>query len=58
VVPGWFDKFLPWRHAAIREFDKLVLLCPSAEFSAGAVAEEFAELLQGSDPLRGVTLLA
>jgi len=90
VVPGWFDKFLPWRHAAIHKFDKLVLLCPSAEFTADlpfgkipdrsdfkrlphaervryweqciaradALAEEFAELLQGSDPLRGVTLLA
>ena len=34
VVPGWFDKFLPWRQAAIEEIDNLVLLCPSAEFVA------------------------
>lgn len=34
VVPGWFDKFLPWRQAAIEEIDKLVLLCPSTEFVA------------------------
>lgn len=34
VIPGWFDKFLPWRKAAIHEIDKLVLLCPSEEFVA------------------------
>ena len=34
VVPGWFDKFLPWRQAAIHEVDNLVLLCPSDEFIA------------------------
>ena len=34
VVPGWFDKVLPWRQAAIHEIDKLVLLCPSEEFIA------------------------
>jgi Patatin-like phospholipase len=34
VVPGWFDKFLPWRRAAIQQFDRLVLICPSAEFIA------------------------
>jgi hypothetical protein len=89
VVPGWFDKFLPWRKAAIDDIDNLVLLCPSAEFTAGlpfgkipdrsdfsrfkhaervryweqciecskALAEEMAEVMQGSDPLRGATLL-
>jgi hypothetical protein len=89
VIPGWFDKFLPWRKAAIHEVDKLVLLCPSEEFIAtlplgkipdrsdftrmsheqrvryweqcvqrsAALAEEFAELLACSDPLRGATLL-
>ena len=87
--PGWFDKFLPWRKAAIDDIDKLVLLCPSEAFTADlpfgkipdrsdfsrlaheervryweqcierskALAEEFAELLQCSDPLRGATLL-
>ena len=34
VIPGWFDKFLPWRQAAIHEVDNLVLLCPSAAFIA------------------------
>ena len=90
VVPGWFDKFLPWRQAAIHHVDKLVLLCPSREFTAAlplgkipdrsdftalphaervgywqacvargqALAEEFWELLQGGDPLRGATVLA
>jgi hypothetical protein len=89
VIPGWFDKFLPWRKAAIDDIDKLVLLCPSEAFTADlpfgkipdrsdfshlphdkrvryweqcverskALAEEFAELLQCSDPLRGATLL-
>ncbi len=34
LVPGWFDKFLPWRHTGISEAEKLVLLCPSEEFIA------------------------
>jgi len=34
VFPGWFDKFLPWRSAALHRYDRLVLLCPSAEFIA------------------------
>lgn len=89
VVPGWFDKFLPWRKSAIHDVDKLVLLCPGQEFTAGlpfgkipdradfsrlehtervqyweqciehskALAEEMAEVLVGSDPLRGATVL-
>jgi hypothetical protein len=89
VVPGWFDKFLPWRKAAIDDVDKLVLLCPSQEFTADlpmgkipdrsdfsrlehservryweqcverskSLAEEMAEVLHGSDPLRGATVL-
>jgi hypothetical protein len=88
VIPGWFDKFLPWRKAAIGEIDHLVLLCPSEEFIADlphgkipdrsdfsrmtheerlrywqqcverskALAEEFAELVQGDDPLRNATI--
>ncbi|MFC1579236.1 patatin-like phospholipase family protein [Pseudomonadota bacterium] len=89
VVPGWFDKFLPWRQSAIHDRDALVLLCPSDEFIADlplgkipdrsdftrlqhqqrldywdqcierskVLAEEFAELLQSGDPLRGATVL-
>jgi Patatin-like phospholipase len=88
VVPGWFDKFLPWRRAAIDEIDNLVLLCPSAEFIADlplgkipdrsdfstlgheervryweqcvvrskALAEEFEQILDDSDPLRAATV--
>lgn len=88
IVPGWFDKFLPWRQAAIHEAERLVLLCPSDAFVAGlphgkipdrsdftrlppqeriryweqcvqasaALAEELAELVDGGDPLRGVTV--
>jgi len=32
VIPGWFDKFLPWRHA--RHTDNLLLLSPSPAFLA------------------------
>jgi len=88
VVPGWFDKFLPWRRAAIEEAEHLVLLCPSEDFTASlphgkipdrsdfsrfthearvayweecvrrsqALAEEFTELLEGGDPLRGAVV--
>ncbi|MDX1734700.1 MAG: patatin-like phospholipase family protein [Halioglobus sp.] len=34
VIPGWFDKFLPWRRAALHEVEKLVLVCPSEAFIA------------------------
>jgi hypothetical protein len=33
IIPGWFDKFLPWRQAGPHEADKLVLLCPSEAFT-------------------------
>ena len=88
VVPGWFDKFLPWRQAAVHEVENLVLLCPSEAFIADlphgkipdrsdftrfghdervaywehcverskALAEEFAELIDCGEPLRGATL--
>ena len=35
VVPGWFDKFLPWRKVQRSHFDNVLLVCPSAEFVAG-----------------------
>ncbi|QFU76958.1 patatin-like phospholipase family protein [Halioglobus maricola] len=86
IVPGWFDKFLPWRKAPIDDARRLVLLCPDERFvaglpegkipdrsdftrmseearisywqacveAAGAMAEEFASLVEGSDPLAGV----
>ena len=34
IVPGWFDKFLPWRKASLSGFEKLVMLCPSESFIA------------------------
>lgn len=34
VIPGWFDKHLPWRKVHERHFDNVVLLTPSREFVA------------------------
>lgn len=34
VVPGWFDKSLPWRRARARNFDRALLLAPSDAFVA------------------------
>jgi len=89
IIPGWFDKFLPWREAAISEIDNLVLLCPSDEWigslphgkipdrndfrrlgaeeriryweecieSSKALAQEFAQLVTGPDPLAHTHLI-
>ena len=35
LVPGWFDKLLPWRRARGESIDRTVLLCPSDDFVAG-----------------------
>lgn len=32
LIPGWFDKKLPWRRAAAANVDRTLLICPSAEF--------------------------
>jgi len=32
VVPGWFDKFAPWRKADPRNFDNVVMVTPSRAF--------------------------
>ena len=88
VIPGWFDKFLPHRRGRVDSTARLVLLCPTADFTADlpfgkipdrndftrlgeeerirywetcvarcqALAEEFASLVEGGDPLRGVTV--
>ena len=88
IIPGWFDKFLPWRQGAVSEARSLALLCPSDGFvsslpqgkipdrndfarmggeervrywehcisASSALAEEFAELVDGPDPMRGVTV--
>lgn len=34
VVPGWFDKSLPWRRARVRNFDRALLIAPSDAFVA------------------------
>lgn len=34
LVPGWFDKLLPWRRAGARALDRTVVLCPSEAFVA------------------------
>ena len=34
VIPGWFDKHLPWRKINDRHFDNVVLLTPSRKFVA------------------------
>jgi hypothetical protein len=34
IVPGWFDKFLPWRHHQPSHHRNTLLLCPSADFLA------------------------
>ncbi len=32
IVPGWFDKSLPWRRAGARNFGRTLLIAPSADF--------------------------
>lgn len=34
IVPGWFDKSLPWRRAGNRNFSRTLLIAPSPEFVA------------------------
>jgi hypothetical protein len=34
LVPGWFDKALPWRKPAPRNYDNVVFVAPTAEFIA------------------------
>jgi hypothetical protein len=34
VVPGWFDKSLPWRRARAKNFDRALIIAPSAAFVA------------------------
>ena len=32
VIPGWFDKFLPWRRINLENFSNVLFLIPSADF--------------------------
>lgn len=34
VIPGWFDKSLPWRRADRERLQDVLLLAPSAEYLA------------------------
>lgn len=34
IVPGWFDKALPWRRASGENFSRVLLIAPSREFVA------------------------
>ncbi len=34
VIPGWFDKRVPWRGVNIKNFENVVLVTPSVEFVA------------------------
>ena len=34
IVPGWFDKMLRWRRPPLKHFDNVVLLTPSAQWTA------------------------
>ena len=86
IIPGWFDKFLPWRRAEPALLENVVLVCPSPAYLARLpkgkipdrsdfpklshkervsywqacvdaseeLAEAFAELVDGPDPLAGV----
>ena len=34
MIPGWFDKFLPWRQRRYSRCTETGTLCPSEEFTA------------------------
>ncbi len=34
IIPGWFDKFTPWRKVDKRATDNMIMVYPSAEFVA------------------------
>jgi hypothetical protein len=89
IIPGWFDKMLPWRAQSRPAIDNLILMCPSRSFLATLphqkipdrsdfnrlsphqrvaywqtcvlqserLAEALYSLINGDDPLRGVTVI-
>ncbi len=89
MIPGWFDKMLPWRAQLRPAIDNLILMCPSRSFletlphqkipdrsdfrrlsphqrvaywqtcvhQSERLAEALYSLINGDDPLRGVTIL-
>jgi len=40
IIPGWFDKFLPWRMPNLKNFDHVLMFCPSRDFVAGLPYEK------------------
>lgn len=34
IIPGWFDKFVPWRKATKAAIDKMIMVFPTQEFVA------------------------
>lgn len=34
IVPGWFDKAIPWRKAKAKNYENVVMIAPSKEFIA------------------------
>ena len=34
VIPGWFDKRVPWRRVDLKNFENVVMVVPSKEFVA------------------------
>jgi hypothetical protein len=34
VIPGWFDKTLPWRRASVQRLQDVLLVAPSKEYLA------------------------
>ncbi len=34
IIPGWFDKFVPWRKASQAVLDKMIMIYPSKNFIA------------------------
>jgi hypothetical protein len=34
VIPGWFDKRVPWRRVDLKNFENVVMIVPSKEFVA------------------------
>jgi hypothetical protein len=41
IVPGWLDKFVPWRHARAADLDDVLLVHPDREFIAPCRTRRF-----------------
>ncbi|MDR3570323.1 MAG: hypothetical protein P4L43_20050 [Syntrophobacteraceae bacterium] len=43
IIPGWFDKRLPWRGLGKEHVDRMVMVCPSGEFIGGLPYKKIAD---------------